>query len=176
MNAEDKVFKNIDIKFSINSFMFHAVNISSTTMVRNIPLHSHGVGCYEVHYISHGHGFLKVNGAEYELTPNTLYITGPLVPHSQFTDKNDPMHEYGIYLKTDETARSESNDIISAFLSQDFWAGTDDTVRKAVLGTGKPLRWLYGNASAVIFRSCYFNCKELHKKLAVQKRIFIKYI
>lgn len=125
MNAEDKVFKNIDIKFSINGFMFHAVNISSTTMVRNIPLHSHGVGCYEVHYISHGHGFLKVNGAEYELTPNTLYITGPLVPHSQFTDKNDPMHEYGIYLKTDETARSDSNDIISAFLSQDFWIGQD---------------------------------------------------
>lgn len=120
-----KFYNNIDIQFNIGGCEFHAVNLLSAAIDHDIPLHSHGRGCYEIHYISDGYGTLNANGQEYEIIPNTLFVTGPDVAHSQFTDVQKPMTEWGIYLKTNEE-EGEYDSIISLFLSQKFWIGQDE--------------------------------------------------
>lgn len=80
-------FNNIDIPFSIGGCNFHAVNIISSSIDTDIPLHTHGVNCYEIHFISNGCGRLIADGNEYDISTNTLYVTGPLCDHAQLTDK-----------------------------------------------------------------------------------------
>ena len=45
-------FSNIDIQFDIGECRLHAVNLISTHIIHDFPMHSHGIGCYEIHYIS----------------------------------------------------------------------------------------------------------------------------
>ena len=70
-------FNNIDIPFSIGGWNFHAVNIISSSIDTDIPLHTHGVNCYEIHFISNGCGRLIADGNEYDISTNTLYVTMP---------------------------------------------------------------------------------------------------
>lgn len=105
---------------------FHAVNLVCSLIKHNIPLHSHGINCYEIHYISEGYGTLNADGKEYVITPDTLFVTGPLVYHSQITDLSSPMLEWCVYLRTDEGETEKYDDIILKFLSEKFWIGRDE--------------------------------------------------
>lgn len=116
-------YNNIDIRFSTGGCKFHAVNLICSPIKHNIPLHSHGINCYEIHYISEGYGTLNADEQEYAVTPNTLFVTGPLVSHSQITDPNSPMLEWCIYLRADAIETEKYDDIISEFLSRNFWIG-----------------------------------------------------
>lgn len=118
-------FSNIDIQFDVGGCRLHAVNLISTHIIHDFPMHSHGIGCYEIHYISEGHGTLIADGREFDITPNTLFITGPLVPHAQITDKSDPMLEWCIYLRADEVDEKDYDSLIRQFLAQKFWIGQD---------------------------------------------------
>ncbi len=117
---------NLDIRFSVGGFCFHAVNLICSSIIHNVPLHSHGINCYEIHYISDGYGTLNADGQEYAVTPNTLFVTGPLLPHSQMTNPSSPMLEWCLYLHTDEDEKEEYADIILKFLSEKFWIGKDE--------------------------------------------------
>lgn len=119
-------FSNIDIQFDIGECRLHAVNLISTHIIHDFPMHSHGIGCYEIHYISEGHGTLIADGREFDITPNTLFITGPLVPHAQITDKSDPMLEWCIYLRADDGNEKDYDSLIRQFLAQKFWIGQDN--------------------------------------------------
>lgn len=116
-------YSNIDIQFKCGGCKFHAVNMSFAEINHDIPLHSHGANCYEIHYISDGYGTLNADGIEYKITPNTLFMTGPLAEHSQFTDINNPMQEWCIYLRADVIETEKYDDIVSVFLSRNFWIG-----------------------------------------------------
>lgn len=116
---------NIDIRASVGGCVFHAVNMSFAAIRNNIPLHIHGANCYEIHYISGGYGTLNADGKEYRLFPNSLFVTGPLAAHSQFTDMSDPMQEWCIYLRADVGEQDKYDDIILKFLSEKFWIGED---------------------------------------------------
>lgn len=118
-------YNNIDIEFITGNCKFHAINLVCSPIMHNIPFHSHGKNCYEIHYISEGDGILNVGGKKYAITPNTLFVTGPLVSHSQITDLNSPMYEWCVYLRTDESGTEKYSDIISRFLSEKFWIGQD---------------------------------------------------
>lgn len=118
-------YNNLDIRFNAGGCKFHAVNLVCSPITHNIPFHSHGKNCYEIHYISEGYGTLNADGENYEITPNTLFVTGPLVSHSQITDLNSPMFEWCVYLRTDESNNEKYSDIISKFLSEKFWIGQD---------------------------------------------------
>lgn len=120
-------FSDIDIQFKCGGCSFHAVNMSFAEIIHDIPLHSHGINCYEIHYISNGYGILNADNARYSVMPNTLFVTGPLAAHSQFTDINDPMQEWCIYLRADATEAEKYSGIISEFLSRNFWIGQADT-------------------------------------------------
>lgn len=119
-------YNNIDIQFSMGGCKFHAVNLICSPIKHNIPLHSHGINCYEIHYISEGYGTLNADEQEYAITPNTLFVTGPLVSHSQITDPSSPMLEWCIYLRANESETEKYDRIISSFLSETFWIGQDE--------------------------------------------------
>ncbi len=92
-----------------------------------IPAHSHGSGCYEIHFIPAGHGTLQVCGSAYEIAPGTLYVTGPHLSHAQAPDPKDPMQEYCIYLCLESSGHSVSP-LVHAFCDVSFWLGTDSGV------------------------------------------------
>lgn len=95
-----------DIYFTVSDTQFHALNFSHETFHRVIPSHSHGDGSYEIHYIADGKGYTIVNGTYYEITPGTLFVTGPHIEHAQIPHPQEPMSEYCIYWKTEKKRKT----------------------------------------------------------------------
>ncbi len=120
------LYTDIDIHFSMDDTQIHALNIVFERFTRTIPSHSHGSGCYELHYIPFGYGKLIADGQYYDISPNTLFVTGPHVKHAQTPIHSDPMQEYCIYLKIHNTPKSQKKSpVIKAFTSMPFWIGED---------------------------------------------------
>lgn len=132
------LYTNMDIHFTMDDIPVRALNIVFERFTRSIPSHSHGNGCYEIHYISAGYGRLGgVEGAcgkqeqasgklYYDITPGTLYITGPHIEHAQIPMQADPMQEYCIYLKVDSSTRPQKEScVMDIFLEKPFWFGQD---------------------------------------------------
>lgn len=122
------IYTNLDIKFTIDHTIFYVLNIVFERFLRSIPRHSHGLNSYEIHYISHGHGTVHINEHTYQVSPNTLYVTGPYVEHEQIPNLNEPMAEYCIYFKLKNKTSSTSypsEDISKKFESTPFWFGKD---------------------------------------------------
>lgn len=130
-------FDNYNFHFSIDGLDFHVSNIVFEQFKRSIPRHSHSKNSYEIHYIPFGCGHACIDGKDYAITPNTLFITGPYVEHEQIPSKLDPMCEYCIYLKIEhsvsphkaaflQTAGSASEKALAkAFEQTFFWFGQD---------------------------------------------------
>ena len=71
-----------------------------------VGAHSHSD--FELHFITSGRGDVKIDGRSYRVEGNDLFITGPGVMHSQYTDPIDPMEEYCIEcIINDEQMASE---------------------------------------------------------------------
>ena len=119
-------YHDIDIHFSVENVKIHALNIVFELFTRTIPTHSHGNHCYEIHYIPAGYGKLVANGQYYDISPNTLFVTGPHIEHAQTPLQSDPMQEYCVYLKIrSQSAGTKNTPVISAFTSAPFWIGKD---------------------------------------------------
>lgn len=120
---------NFDLHFSLGEYDFHISNIVLERFERSIPRHSHSKNSYEIHYIPFGRGNAVINGNAYDIVPNTLFITGPFVEHSQIPDSGDPMCEYCIYLKTGRTTApcgsSCEKELAGIFRRTPFWFGQD---------------------------------------------------
>ncbi len=120
------LYTGMDIHFSIDNISVHAPNIVFECFTRTIPSHSHGNGCYEIHFIPHGYGRLTAAGQQYDISPNTLFITGPHIEHAQAPEATNPMQEYCIYLKIRGTLQNQKKSaLINAFTSVPFWIGPD---------------------------------------------------
>lgn len=119
-------YSDLDIHFPFDGYIVNALNIVFERFTRTIPSHSHGTGCYEIHYIPSGNGKLEVNGAFYEIGPNTLYVTGPQIRHAQTPIQANPMQEYCVYLKVHKSQKNiENSPLMDTFLTNYFWFGTD---------------------------------------------------
>ena len=118
-------YTNLDIHFSIEGISIRVLNIVFERFTRTIPSHSHGNGCYEIHYIPFGHGKLRIGEQYYDIVPDTLYVTGPHVEHAQTPIQSDPMQEFCVYLKLPDPLRTKSSPLVSAFTSVPFWMGRD---------------------------------------------------
>ncbi len=119
-------YNNLDISLKIDGISIDILNLISERFTRTIPIHSHGSNCYEIHYIPYGYGKLIANGNSFDITPNTLYITGPHVEHAQFPDANNPMVEYCVYLRFQKFSQNKKlPPIIEAFTDKNFWFGED---------------------------------------------------
>lgn len=120
------LYTDMDIHFTMDNIQIHALNIVFERFTRTIPSHSHGNGCYEIHYIPFGRGKLITDGQYYDITPNTLYVTGPHVEHAQTPIQSDPMQEYCVYLKIRTASQKQKKSpVINAFTSMPFWLGED---------------------------------------------------
>ena len=120
---------NFDLHFSLGGYDFHVSNIVLEQFERSIPRHSHSKNSYEIHYIPYGYGKASINGKDYEVTPNTLFITGPFVEHAQIPNCQDPMCEYCIYLKLGHSSFPVSSapekKLTALFKKTNFWFGQD---------------------------------------------------
>ena len=92
----------LDVKTTIDNTTFLILNIAFEHFFKPLPRHSHGNNSYELHYIPNGLGQAVIDGSSYELTPGTLYMTGPHVEHEQIPSPMDPMTEYSIYFQLQE--------------------------------------------------------------------------
>lgn len=121
------VYSDISIRSQLEGCSIHASNFIFEQFTRTVPSHSHGSGCYELHYISQGFGRLVADGKSYDITPDIFYVTGPHVEHAQFSMLSDPMQEYCIYLKARKPASPQMpSPLMDAFLSRPFWFGKTD--------------------------------------------------
>lgn len=119
-------FLDMDIHFSIEGITIHALNISLGRIHKTIPSHRHGAGCYEIHYIAEGYGKADINGQHFDITPNTLYVTGPDIEHAQLPLADNPMKEYCIYLKFPKHWKKTKNTpIVETFTRNSFWFSKD---------------------------------------------------
>ena len=119
-------YSDMDIQFLLDGTPIHVLNIIFERFSRAIPSHSHGSRCYELHYIPFGYGKLRAGGKNYEIVPNTLYVTGPHVEHAQTPLMSDPMQEYCIYVKLQSSQHShKTSTVLDSFTATDFWIGTD---------------------------------------------------
>ncbi|MGN1021457.1 MAG: AraC family transcriptional regulator [Aristaeellaceae bacterium] len=112
--------------FPFDGITIQILNLKYERIQQELPAHSHGSRCYEIHYISGGYGRLVTGGQEYSIVPNTLFTTGPHVMHAQQPDPQDPMMEFCIYLRVNDPARQKSlSPLVHTFCRTDFWIGQD---------------------------------------------------
>lgn len=85
-----KRLDHFDLHFSLGEYDFHISNIVLERFERSIPLHSHSKNSYEIHYIPFGYGNASIEGASYDIVPNTLFITGILSSIPRFPIRKIP--------------------------------------------------------------------------------------
>lgn len=117
-------YTDLNIQIILGNMTFYALNIVFERFLRPMPRHSHGHDSYELHYIPFGRGRVWIDGKEYEIGPNTLYMTGPLVEHEQFPAKEDPMAEYCVYFKL-KRRMGKGDPAAERFAGTPFWFGQD---------------------------------------------------
>ena len=121
-------YKDLNIKTTINDTTFLVLNIVYERFLKSMPKHSHGNNSYELHYIPYGHGKVSIDDQIYNITPNTLYMTGPHIEHEQIPVKNDPMTEYCIYFKIQKNSSHPAPDVDTVaykFEKTHFWFGQE---------------------------------------------------
>lgn len=120
-------YRSLNIPFTIEDVSFQTLSISLEKLDMRLPMHSHSKNSYEIHYVSYGYGKLNLSDGSYDITPGTLFVTGPEVAHEQISVPEDPMTEYCIYVKVNPGKRQKKN-VVSTFLAQPFWFGNADNI------------------------------------------------
>lgn len=119
-------FSDLNLRFSVGGMEFDVLNLANERFERVLPSHSHSNRSYELHYIASGHGYITLDHLPYEVAPGTLYVTGPLIEHSQTPDPTDPMVEYCTYLKlVRHHGKPQHTKSLSLFADTVCWFGTD---------------------------------------------------
>lgn len=135
------LYDNLNIEFNIDNFSFSTLNIALEQFLTPVPKHSHGDKNFELHYVTRGYGIVMVDHVAYELSPNTLYVTGPHVEHEQVPFPSDPMVEYSIFFSIKK--RSSKSQLFTSLTAPPlgtfvlFWAGLlkiADFIRKYFFG------------------------------------------
>lgn len=124
-----KAYNDRSISFTLENYSISALNIVFERFLRSIPMHSHSNDSYEIHYIAYGKGLVTIDGTDYEVGQNTLYITGPHIEHAQIPAPEDPMAEYCVYLRLKERMPARKKDgkkqLVRTFMDMPFWFGQD---------------------------------------------------
>lgn len=120
---------SLNIQFSIGTCCFQILRITNGSYSYCIPRHTHSNNSYEIHYVEDGYGHVVIDNLVYELSPNTVYITGPNIEHEQCPSATSPMKEFSLYCKVnsinDNTFDIEAENITSLFLNTSFWICQD---------------------------------------------------
>ncbi len=121
-------YRDLKLTFTIEDISFTVLSICLEKLTDPMPMHSHSKNSYEFHYISYGYGTLRTESETYDITPGTLFVTGPEVEHEQLSDPENPMTEYCIYLKVNLPGKQRfpDNTLMGRFLCHPFWFGSGD--------------------------------------------------
>lgn len=126
MPVSRRAFNELNLRFAVGGMEFDVLNLANERFERVLPSHSHSSRSYEIHYIASGHGYITLDHLPYEVTPGTLYVTGPLIEHSQTPDPSDPMVEYCAYLKlVRPVGKLPQTKFLSLFPETLCWFGRD---------------------------------------------------
>ncbi len=109
-------FENLNIKI---------LRINMGTIESHFPKHHHGKNFYEFHFITNGNGSIIVSDMEYPLFPNTVYITGPFVPHEHIIDPQSPQTEFCIQMEITKKKSAFKSALGDLLLDTIFWLGRD---------------------------------------------------
>lgn len=126
-------YRNLKLSFCIEGIEFTVLSICLEKLLSPMPMHSHSKNSYEIHYVSYGYGTLYTEEKTYEITPGTLFVTGPGVEHEQLSVPENPMTEYCVYLKIRNCNKDKKkrmgtgNEMMDLFLEHPFWFGTGDS-------------------------------------------------
>ena len=116
-------YNNLAIHVSLGGYGFRVLNIARERLCRIIPSHSHGAGCYEMHYISEGRGKVLIDGALHPLAPGSVYIVGPHAAHAQIPDHGEPPVEICIYLQAAPPVDAGQCPFAGGSPAERFWMG-----------------------------------------------------
>lgn len=134
-------YRDLEINFTIENVSFKTISIVLEKLTKPMPMHAHSKNSFEIHYISYGYGNLRTREGSFDITPGTLFVTGPGIEHEQTSDPENPMTEYCIYVKVDSKADAKADrkadrkaarnttaiSLSSEFLNHPFWFGYADS-------------------------------------------------
>ena len=120
-----RFYNDLNIHFQVDGLDLYALKTLFEMFRRSIPAHSHSSRSYEIHYIPYGRGRITLGNDWHAVVPNTLYVTGPFVTHSQIPDPKDPMAEYCVYLKIEDYAGAGNASVAGIFRDTPLWFGRD---------------------------------------------------
>lgn len=124
---------HIEEPIQLGEVSIEVMNIVYEPSTRKIPAHSHGSGCYEIHFTPIGYGMLHMAREHHVLSPGTVYVTGPHVEHEQIPDEQEPMQEYCLYLRILHAEKLRPG-WLNRFRDTAFWIGYDDGSIHALFG------------------------------------------
>ena len=111
--------------FEIDALVIAPVHVRIEQLRPIIAAHRHSNVSYEIHYTERGRGTVTVDSREYDVSPGTLYITGPGILHAQHSGEFDPITEYCLYLNCRRVPKA-SEAAVSRFADTLFWMGEDN--------------------------------------------------
>ena len=120
------LYQNLDFSFTAENIPIHVLTIALCRQVAHVPFHSHGAGCYELHYIASGKGEIHLKDGYFHTAPHTFYMAGPHTEHSELSDREDPMIEYCLYFHISPHLPgtvSEKAPLLKALFSKDLLLG-----------------------------------------------------
>ncbi|MFV0342592.1 MAG: AraC family transcriptional regulator [Anaerocolumna sp.] len=118
-------YNNLNYSFVIEDNTYQISMASYNKFDCIVPSHRHSKNSFEIHYIPEGYGNALIDGVEYHISPNTLFITGPHVEHSQTPHLSNPMSEYCIYMKVQLNNQKHKDFITKSLFDNVFWFGQD---------------------------------------------------
>lgn len=110
--------------FSMGCLHISPVHVRLQEIPPVIAAHSHSNESYEIHYAAAGCGTVDIEGEQFEVHPDSIYITGPGVVHTQRSDPGNPVKEYSVYLNC-KKANHDRTGQFALFADTIFWYGTD---------------------------------------------------
>ena len=116
-------YRDLKISFSIGDIFFNVISLSHEKIIKPYPRHAHSKNSYELHFVPQGQGTLVIENKKYDITPGTLFMTGPEVPHEQISARENPMTEFSIYLQVQHSASQKIPSLVKTFLECSFWFG-----------------------------------------------------
>ena len=116
-------FRDLKLTFTISDIYFDVLSLSHEQIIKPYPRHAHSKNSYELHFVPQGYGTLVIDSKKYDITPGTLFMTGPEVPHEQISASDNPMTEYSIYLQVRQPLPKEMPPLVRTFLECSFWFG-----------------------------------------------------
>ena len=116
-------YRDLKLSFIISNITFDVLSLSHEKIIKPYPRHAHSKNSYELHFVPQGSGTLVIDTQKYDITPGTIFMTGPEVPHEQISIRDNPMIEYSIYMQVRQPLPKQIPPLVQGFLECSFWFG-----------------------------------------------------